>query len=361
MIDAEFWKGRRVFLTGHTGFKGAWLSLLLTRLGAEVTGYALAPPTNPSLFAILDLGPDIDDIRGDVRDLAHLSASMNRADPEVVLHLAAQPIVRTSYEEPVETFSSNVMGTVHALEACRTLRALQAIVIVTSDKVYQNDGRAAGYQESDRLGSADPYSTSKACAELVTASYRATAFAQDRGGPALATARAGNVIGGGDWSRDRLLPDLAQSLIAGRSPVIRNPMATRPWQHVLDCLAGYLVLTQRLAAGPGFSGAWNIGPDGDGMATVGEISDQLVSLNGGAPRWMRDTRQHPHEEALLWLDTSEARRRLGWRPVVPLAEALRWTFDWYRIHAGGGDARAVSERQIDELLVRNRTQPAAAS
>ncbi len=338
----DFWRQRRVFLTGHTGFKGAWLCLWLREMGAIVTGYALAPHTSPDLFSLL--GHESGSIIGDIRDAADLRAAIREADPHVVIHMAAQALVRESYLDPVATFATNVMGTVHVLQSCRELSRLQCVLIVTSDKVYENSGEGAAFDEHDRLGGHDPYSNSKACAELVTQSYRDSFFPQ---GPPLATARAGNVIGGGDWSSDRLIPDCVRALESGQPVSLRYPDAIRPWQHVLEPLSGYLALARALAERPAaMPRAVNFGPDPSSFCTVSEVVDVFSARFAGRPGWQRDPGVHPREAQALTLSSSLAQRALGWRPTLDVAAALAWTADWYRAHAAGEDMSAFSRAQI---------------
>lgn len=357
-MTAGFWRDRRVFLTGHTGFKGGWLTLWLESLGARVTGYSLEAPTRPSLFELARVGSGVRSIIGDIRDLARLAREMAAADPEVILHLAAQPLVRASYDAPVETFTTNVLGTVNVLEAARACRSLKSIVIVTSDKCYENREWVWPYRENEALGGYDPYSASKGCAELATAAYRRSFFLDADGGarPGIATARAGNVIGGGDWAADRLIPDIVRST-AERKPVrIRNPGAVRPWQHVLEPLRGYLALAEKLAADPGgASGAWNFGPWDSDARPVEWVTRTIVDLWGDGARWERDAGRQVHEAHLLKLDSAKARAGLGWRPRLNLAEALAWTVAWYKAHAAAGDMRTETLQQIRryEGLIRN--------
>lgn len=321
------YRGRRVLVTGHTGFKGSWLCLWLHTLGAEVAGLALDPPSEPSHWDLLKLPTK--DHRFDVRDEAAVRTVFATESPEIVFHLAAQPLVRRSYREPITTWATNVMGTAHVLEAARQSPDVRAIVVVTTDKCYENREWPWAYRERDRLGGHDPYSASKAGAELVAASYR-TAFLQDPSAPLLATARGGNVIGGGDWSEDRLIPDLVRSVVAGEPLIIRSPRATRPWQHVLDCLSGYLLLGQRLLAGDSACAqAWNFGPDGEGNRTVEQV---LADLARTWPqfRWQMTSSQQPHEAGLLQLDSAKAKMQLGWRPVWNLETAIHHTATWYR-------------------------------
>ncbi len=352
--DPAFWRGRRVFLTGHTGFKGAWLALMLHRLGAEVTGYALAAPTQPSLFEVARVAPLLHHTEADIRDLQSLQAAMSEARPQVVLHLAAQALVRASYDDPVGNFASNVMGTVHVCEAARHCTGLKALVCVTSDKCYANHEWDWAYRESDPLGGHDPYSASKACAELVAASWRSS-FMQavpGRRGPALATARAGNVIGGGDWAADRLVPDLLRAHASGQTLHLRNPGATRPWQHVLDALAGYLVLAERLVQdSESAAQAWNFGPDEHDVRPVSAIAAHLGRALG-TPAVHAEVGAQPHEAGSLRLDSARARQRLGWRPVWTLDQALDRVAAWHLAWMDGQDMRAFSLRQIDEHLSR---------
>jgi len=348
VTDPAFWRVKKVFLTGHTGFKGAWTSLLLRRLGAEVFGYAL-PPTHPSaLFVTAGIADDIRHRVADIRDLPALRAAMAEAEPDIVIHMAAQALVRPSYEEPVETFATNVMGTVHVLEAARHLRSVRVILNVTSDKCYENDGTGAPFGEGHRLGGDDPYSNSKACAELVTHSYRHSFF-NAKGAARVATARAGNVFGGGDWARDRLVPDAMQAFLAGEALRIRNPSSVRPWQHALDPVLGYLALVERLAEDERFVGGWNFGPDAASEVPVGTVVDHLIALWGDGARWTADAGPHPHEAAYLRLDCTKARSELGWTPRLDLAQGLRLTVDWYKALREGRDLRRFSLDQLDQV------------
>lgn len=340
----DVYAGRRVLLTGHTGFKGSWLAQWLGQLGATLTGFALPPATTPSHWQLLDVPAT--DLRGDVRDLPALDAALAQAQPEIVFHLAAQPLVRRSYRDPLESWSTNVMGTANVLDACRRHRCVRAVVVVTTDKVYANQEWAWGYRENDRLGGHDPYSASKAAAELVAASYRQGFFGHE-GAPLLATARAGNVIGGGDWSEDRLIPDLVRATTRGESLEIRSPRATRPWQHVLDCLAGYLLLGQRLLQGDdACATAWNFGPGAEDNRTVESVL-RLMQAHWPQLAWHVSAAAQPHEASLLYLDSSLARARLGWQPVWNLAQALAATADWYRAQADGD---APTRRQVDAFV-----------
>ncbi len=346
-MNTEFWQGKRVFLTGHTGFKGGWTALWLERLGAEVTGYALPAPTRPSLFEAADVGAGIRSLTGDVRDAGALARAVAEARPEVVLHQAAQSLVRRGYEEPLETYSTNVLGTAALLEAVRRSDTVRVVVSVTSDKCYRNDEARRGYREDDPLGGRDPYSNSKACAELVTAAYRDSYFS-GRGGPpvAVASARSGNVVGGGDWAADRLLPDLVRGFSAGEPVPIRRPDAVRPWQHVLEPVRGYLHLAERLWSRPELAGAWNFGPDEGDARPVGWVADRVARLWGDGARWELDGAEHPPEATYLRLDCSKARSELGWTPILILDEALDRLVEWYRAHGAGRDMRELTLSQI---------------
>jgi CDP-glucose 4,6-dehydratase len=345
-----FWNGRPVLVTGHTGFKGGWLSLWLQQLGARVTGYALAPPSAPSLFEQAGVAEGMTSHIADIRDLDALRHAVTASAPEVIFHLAAQPLVRASYEQPVETYATNVMGTVHLLEAARAQPSVRAIVIITTDKVYDNREWTWGYREIDRLGGRDPYSNSKACAELVTDAYRRSFFAPERHaehGVAIASARAGNVIGGGDWARDRIIPDAMRAFLAGQPVIVRNPASTRPWQHVLEPLAGYLALGERLVDGPALGEPWNFGPRDDQVVPVGDLMTRLAASWGDGARWHTVAQASaPHEARLLRLDVSKAREQLAWRPVLALATALDWIVEWHRAVGRGGSAREITMQQI---------------
>lgn len=347
--DPAFWAGRTVFLTGHTGFKGSWLALWLAELGATVHGYALAPPTQPNMFTVARIADRLAGHgEGDIRDLARLTDAVAAAGPDIVIHMAAQPLVRASYTLPVETFATNVMGTVHLLEAVRRAGGAQALVSVTTDKCYHNQEWLWPYRETEPLGGHDPYSASKACAELVTAAWR-TSFHAD-GAPWIGSARAGNVIGGGDWASDRLLPDALRALDAGTPLLVRHPGAVRPWQHVLEPLCGYLLLAERLATGGGgYAEAWNFGPADADAQPVDWILDRLSAL---APdfSWQRDGAPTVHEATLLKLDSAKARARLGWSPRWPLARALARTVDWHRAWSAEADMAAVTTGQIADYL-----------
>ncbi len=342
--DPAVWAGRRVLVTGHTGFKGGWLACWLRRMGAEVFGFAL-PPEAGSLGAALDVGRLIPGGFGDLRDAPRLQEVMRAATPEVVFHLAAQPLVRRSYVDPVETFAVNVMGTANLLEAVRTTPSVKAVLSITTDKVYENREWAWPYRETDALGGYDPYSASKAGAELVTASWRRSFLAG--AGVAVATARAGNVVGGGDWAADRLVPDCVRAFAAGHQVRIRNPLATRPWQHVLDPLCGYLLLGESLLRGPEHAEAWNFGPGMDDVRPVTEVVGLLAKAWGDGASWALDEDAHPHEAGLLAVDAARARAVLGWRPALPLARGLAWTAEWYKRHGKGESARDLVLHDIE--------------
>jgi CDP-glucose 4,6-dehydratase len=349
-MNPAFWAAKRVFLTGHTGFKGSWLSLWLQQLGAELTGYALTPPTEPNLFDSVQVGQGMTSLIGDIRDGAALMRAMQSARPEVVIHMAAQPLVRRSYVDPVETYSTNVMGTVHLLEAVRQTPEVRAVVNVTTDKCYENKEWVWGYRENEPMGGYDPYSNSKGCAELVTSAYRNSFFnANGNTGRtlALASARAGNVIGGGDWAADRLIPDILQAFASGHPAVIRNPHAIRPWQHVLEPLRGYLTLAERLHTdGHAFAEAFNFGPHSEDAQPVEWIAQRLVEQWLSGASWQQDGGVHPHEAHYLKLDISKAGQRLGWQPCLRLEEALHLTVDWARCRLQGEDLRAFTLTQI---------------
>lgn len=348
-MQHHLWQGRRVLLTGHTGFKGSWLALWLRRLGAQVVGYALPPVGDPNLYSLSGLDNDIDSRIADVRDLDTLSQVVEAERPEVIFHLAAQSLVRPSYETPVDTYAINVMGTVHLLEAMRRHPGVRAAVMVTSDKCYENREWVWPYRENEPMGGHDPYSNSKGCAELVTSAFRASYFSADQEGdnPAIATARAGNVIGGGDWAVDRLLPDIMRSVLAGDSVHIRSPAAIRPWQHVLEPLAGYLQLAEHLLEhGHGFAEGWNFGPEEGDARPVGWIVERMAEHFGPEMSWSLAPGPHPHEAHTLKLDSSKAKDRLGWRPRLRLETTLEWVVEWYRAHQRGDDLRALCLEHI---------------
>lgn len=344
-VNAQFWRGRRVLVTGHTGFKGSWMSLWLQALGAELTGLALEPNTRPSLFEEAQVGSGMRSIVGDIRDASLVERVMREARPEVVIHMAAQPLVRYSYEAPVETYATNVMGTVHVLEAVRRTPEVRAVVNVTTDKCYDNREWVWGYREDEPMGGHDPYSSSKGCAELVSASYRRSFLQQ--AGIFLATARAGNVIGGGDWAADRLVPDILRGFEHGEVVPIRRPLAVRPWQHVLEPVRGYLMLAELLhTRGAPYAEAWNFGPNDEDARPVSWIVERMAGLWGDDARWATDTGEHPHEAGYLKLDISKARARLGWRPSLRLDEALQLIVQWSRQRRDGADVRRLTLDQI---------------
>jgi CDP-glucose 4,6-dehydratase len=353
---AQFWTGKRVFLTGHTGFKGSWLSLWLEHMGAELTGYALDPPTEPSLFHKADVAAGMHSVIGDIRDAGRLASSMQAAQPEIVFHFAAQPLVRHSYSDPVGTYQTNVLGTIHVLEAVRQTPSVRAVVVITTDKCYENKEWIWPYREIDPLGGYDPYSSSKACAEIVTASWRDSFFNPAKYPEhrvALASARAGNVIGGGDWASDRLIADIVRAFSSGKTLEIRNPKATRPWQHVLEPLRGYLTLAEKLYNdGTKYASAWNFGPQYTDAQPVEWIVRYLSANWGSETRWKIDEHEHVHEAQMLKLDWSKAHAQLGWQPVLTLPEALDCTLAWYQQEAAGASARELCLAQIADYSAK---------
>jgi CDP-glucose 4,6-dehydratase len=349
-MSPDFWRGRKVFLTGHTGFKGSWLSLWLQQLGAEVHGFALEPNTTPNLFNVAKVAEGMQSTFGDVRDLAALQKALHTAQPEVVIHMAAQPLVVYSYQNPVETYATNVMGTVHLLESVRSCPSVRAVLNVTTDKCYENKEWVWAYRENERLGGYDPYSNSKACSELVTASYRASYFDEKKyaeHGVAMATARAGNVIGGGDWAENRLVPDILKAFELGQPVRVRNPNAIRPWQHVLEPLRGYLQLAQNLVNfGTKFGGAWNFGPKDNDAKTVNWIVQSLCQKWGPNASWLIDEGQHPHEAHYLRLDVSKSAAHLIWSPIIDMEQALDMIVDWHRPLEKNIDKKQLTLKQI---------------
>lgn len=355
MIRPEFWAGRRVLVTGHTGFKGSWLSLWLASLGARVSGYALQPATLPSLWQLVDETSGVASTYADVRDAQRLESAFAASRPEVVFHLAAQSLVRASYEDPAGTYATNVMGTVHVLDAVRRVPGVLAVVCVTSDKCYENRGDGRHYREDDPMGGNDPYSSSKGCAELVASAYRRSFFDVSMGHAAIASARAGNVIGGGDWAAGRIVPDTVRAVARGEAVRIRHPRAVRPWQHVLEPLAGYLMLAQSLCETPAaYAEGWNFGPDDGDAVAVETIVTRTLHTWGAQTGWKGVPGTHPPEADMLRLDSAKARSRLGWNPRLNLDSALEWTVEWYKTHAQGGDARAVSISQIERYMRLDR-------
>ena len=350
-MKPAFWRGKRVFLTGHTGFKGGWLSLWLQQLGADVTGYALEAPSTPSLFAVADIGRGMRSIIGDIRDAEHLAAAMQEAQPEIVIHMAAQALVRYSYANPVETYAVNVMGLVNFFEAVRATPGVKAVVNVTSDKCYENKEWPWGYRENEAFGGYDPYSNSKACAELVTAGYRSSFFNPSnhaQHGVALASGRAGNVIGGGDWATDRLIPDMVRAISCGEAVMIRNPAAIRPWQHVLEPLSGYLTLAEHLFEhGCAYAEGFNFGPADSDARPVEWIINRLCQSWGEGASWAIDGALQPHEAHYLKLDCSKARGRLGWQPRWNLGQTIEHIVAWHQAHARGADMREMTLAQIN--------------
>lgn len=342
----DFWKGRRIFVTGHTGFKGSWLCLWLRALGAEVGGYALDPPTTPSLFELARIGQGMTSVVGDVRDAEAIGAAIEHFQPEIVFHLAAQSLVGQSYSDPGYTFEVNVMGTVRVLDAVRQCKSVRAVVIVTSDKCYDNKEWAWGYREDEPMGGADPYSSSKGCTELVVAAYRRSFFSET--GVAVATVRAGNVVGGGDWADARLVPDVLRAIIEKRPVSIRYPNAIRPWQHVLEPLSGYMLLAQRLLEGEGrYAEAWNFGPSDEDCRPVAWVAERLMKLWGDDLVWQPVHRQPLHEASFLKLDSSKARLRLNWHPCWSVTEALHAVVEWHKCYLDGNDVEPLMLRQIE--------------
>ena len=358
-VDPHFWRNKKVLVTGHTGFKGSWLCLWLAQMGAKVTGVALPAPTKPSLFSIANVEDVLArSIMLDIRAREKLIRTIRKERPQILFHMAAQPLVRDSYKDPVATYETNVTGTINVFEAVRVTSDTRAVVNVTTDKCYENLECRRGYRETDPLGGYDPYSSSKACSEIVTAAYRRSFFHPDeykRHGVAIASARAGNVIGGGDWARDRLVPDCIRAFKKGEDIVLRHPRAVRPWQHVLEPISGYLMLAEKLFNdGERFSSAWNFGPEHKDIWSVGEIAKVLCSLWGGSSRVKIASGRHVHEADLLMLDISKAKKQLGWVPQLLVRDALRISMDWYRVSVEGADMREFSLQQISDFRKRGK-------
>jgi len=356
-MNKEFWKGKRVLITGHTGFKGSWLSLWLQNLGSEVLGYALLPPTQPSLFEITHVGSGMKSIVGDVRDFEFLKSVIVKNEPEIIFHMAAQSVVKYSYDNPIETYSTNVMGTVNLLEAARQLGGRRAVIIVTSDKCYENNEWVWGYRENDQLGGNDPYSNSKACAELVTSAFRNSFFQEDnftRHSISVASVRAGNVIGGGDWTNNQLVPDVMTAFMERRPVLIRSPSAIRPWQFVLEPLDGYISLAELLwTSGADFAEGWNFGPEDDDAKPVSWIVENISRLWGEGACWEIDRVSHPREAKSLKLDSSKAKDFLSWSTRLRLSEALEWVVEWYKAYQKQEDLRELTETQISRYEAIN--------
>jgi CDP-glucose 4,6-dehydratase len=376
-MNPTFWSSRKVFLTGHTGFKGSWLAFWLLSVGADLCGYALDPPTDPSLYRLLGLDaggphpPSFDEcgmsarlrsIRGDIRDLAALESAMRGFAPEVVIHMAAQPLVRLSYQNPVETYAVNVLGTVHLLDAVRHTPSVRSVVVITSDKCYENQEWHWPYREHEPMGGHDPYSSSKGCAELVTSAYRRSFFHPDLYAShhvAIASARAGNVIGGGDWAPDRLVPDIMRAFSLAAPVIIRNPEAVRPWQHVLEPLSGYITLAERLYSdGPAFAEPWNFGPADSDARPVRDLVTELAYLWGDCASWESSAPESVHEANLLRLDSSKARAKLGWTPRWSFNQTLARTVEWYKAFYAGQDVRACTLNQIELFMQQAKRQSA---
>ncbi len=351
MIDPVFWADRRVLLTGHTGFKGAWLAQWLRNLGAHVTGFSLAPATDPSLHDLLSNGHHSPAEIGDLREPAEIIAALQQSRPEIVIHMAAQAVVRRSYDDPVETFSTNIMGTVNLFEALRNSPDLKAVLVITSDKVYENNNAGAAFREQDHLGGSDPYSASKGCQDIISHSYRRSFF--EARGIKVSTARAGNVVGGGDWSPDRLLKDVEAAVAARQAVIIRNPLATRPWQHVLEPLAGYLMYAQAMVQGASLPPALNFGPHSS--ATVETVVDMYLKARAAKTGWQQDQGSNPEEAHALGIDVTLAGETLGWQPRLDLETTIAWVTDWFNALASGQDMKSLSNNQIStyQSLINN--------
>jgi len=346
-MNSKFWSGKNVLVTGHTGFKGSWLCLWLQHLGANVTGLALSPPTKPNLFEVADVGCGMTSVIGDIRDLSTVKTVFANSNPDIVIHMAAQSLVLYSYENPVETYETNVMGTVHVLEACRQSASTKAAVMITTDKCYENREWVWPYRENEPMGGFDPYSNSKGCSELVISAYHQSFFSDTQQTTAVGSARAGNVIGGGDWAENRLIPDFMQAIMEGRPLTIRSPSSIRPWQHVLEPLRGYLTLAEKLSEnGNKFSEGWNFGPHQSDSREVQWIINHISKLWGEGATWLLDTNPHPHEATYLKLDCSKALTLLGWEPRISLATTLEWIVEWYKQYSKKSDMRKVTLQEI---------------
>jgi CDP-glucose 4,6-dehydratase len=347
-VISTFWNGKKVFITGHTGFKGSWLSLWLTSMGSKVKGYSLDVNTDPALFNLLNISSEMESEIGDIRNLDKLTKSIMQFDPEIIIHMAAQPLVRLSYLEPIETYTTNVIGTANVLEAARKCKNLKSLVSVTTDKCYENMEWDWGYRESDSMGGYDPYSSSKGCAELVTSAYRRSYF-YSNDTASIASARAGNVIGGGDWSEDRLIPDVLRAFEIGEPVVVRSPLAVRPWQHVLEPLSGYLVLSQKLYMfGNDYAEAWNFGPRDEDCKSVRWVLDQMVKHWGKSAKWVLDKNSNPHEARYLKLDCSKASNKLKWNPKWNLKETIKRIVEWHHVYSSKGDIKKQCFKEINE-------------
>jgi CDP-glucose 4,6-dehydratase len=359
MVSPFFWQGKKVLVTGHTGFKGSWLCLWLQQLGAQITGFSLAPPTTPSLYEQARVAENMDSVIGDIRDLAQVKRVFQQIRPEIVIHLAAQSLVRYSYQEPVETYSTNVMGTLHVLEGIRSIDSVRAAVMITTDKCYENKEWLWGYRENEAMGGHDPYSSSKGCAELLIASYRNSFFPPEgylQHQTAIASARSGNVIGGGDWAQDRLIPDIIRSLIAGEAIKIRHPHAIRPWQHVLEPLSGYLLLAEKLFSnGTTYAEAWNFASHPEDAKSVQWIVEKIITQWGHHSQWFRQSGETLHEAHYLKLDCAKAHALLNWQPCWNLAQALEKIVIWHQAQMRGTDMKALSVAQIEEYsAIKNK-------
>lgn len=354
VTNENFWLNKKVFITGHTGFKGSWLATWLQLMGAKVTGYALSPQTQPSIFNLANVASSITSIEANILDVETLTRTIKEQSPDIIFHLAAQPLVHYSYQNPTETYTVNVIGTVNVLESIRTVDSVRAVIVVTSDKCYENQEWMWGYRETDPMGGFDPYSSSKGCAELVASAYRRSYFNPahyNKHGVALATVRAGNVIGGGDWAAARLIPDLVRSFIKNEIAIIRNPDAYRPWQYILDLLQGYLMLAQKLwEDGVNFADAWNFGPNEDNVKSVSWIADRLVNLWGENARWVLGENKLLHEAMCLKLDCNKSRTMLGWVPKMSITESLTNTCAWYQAHHHQQDMKTFTEQQIRDFV-----------